>query len=99
MKCPTYLPLVHWRACTPALVASLSKSWARVWKTPWNTPFSSLPVHGLEVAIPVDESTATYAPINAGDAVIHLSRTLHAAGVNTTAEPRRAYILGFSVKT
>jgi ectoine hydroxylase-related dioxygenase (phytanoyl-CoA dioxygenase family) len=36
--------------------------------------------------------------MRAGDAVIHLSRTIHGAGVNTGNQPRRAYILGYSVK-
>jgi hypothetical protein len=30
--------------------------------------------------------------------VIHLSRTLHSAGINNTEQPRRAYVLGFSVR-
>jgi ectoine hydroxylase-related dioxygenase (phytanoyl-CoA dioxygenase family) len=30
--------------------------------------------------------------------VVHHSRTIHSAGVNTTDQPRRAYILGYAVK-
>jgi ectoine hydroxylase-related dioxygenase (phytanoyl-CoA dioxygenase family) len=66
---------------------------------PHRSPGNDPSVHGLEVTTKVDETAAQHAPVNAGGAVIHLSRTLHAAGVNTSAEPRRAYILGFALKT
>jgi ectoine hydroxylase-related dioxygenase (phytanoyl-CoA dioxygenase family) len=48
-------------------------------------------VPGLEQCVEI--------PLAAGSAVIHHSRTLHSAGVNTSPEPRRAYILGFAVQT
>lgn len=51
-------------------------------------------VHGLEID-EVDASTAVACPIPAGGATFHLSRTLHYAGPNNTAEPRRAYIIMF----
>jgi ectoine hydroxylase-related dioxygenase (phytanoyl-CoA dioxygenase family) len=35
----------------------------------------------------------------AGAVVIHHSMTLHSAGMNTGPEPRRAYTLGFGVKS
>ena len=54
-------------------------------------------VHGLEAA-GVDEATARHAPVPAGGAAIHHYRTLHAAGPNTSGEPRRAYALGFGVR-
>ena len=54
-------------------------------------------VHGLE-AVGVDEAAAVHAPIPAGGAAIHYYRTLHAAGPNTSEQPRRAYALGFGVR-
>ena len=35
-------------------------------------------------------------PLPPGGATIHFSRTLHYAGPNTSTEPRRALIMGFS---
>lgn len=52
-------------------------------------------VHGLEVDVPVDGSQAVACPLPAGGATFHLARTLHYAGENRTAQPRRAYILLF----
>jgi len=40
---------------------------------------------------------AVACPLPAGGATIHHSRTLHYTGPNRSAEPRRAYILGFGV--
>ena len=54
-------------------------------------------VHGLE-AIGVDTSKAVPVPLPAGGVSIHLSGTLHYAGPNPTAAPRRAYALGIGVK-
>lgn len=51
-------------------------------------------VHGLEVE-GADTSSAIACPLPPGGATIHLNRTLHYAGPNPTATPRRAYILGF----
>lgn len=50
-------------------------------------------VHGLE-AEGIDDTAAVACPIPAGGATFHLSRTLHYTGPNTSAEPRRAYIIG-----
>ncbi len=55
-----------------------------------------LRVHGLEVE-GADTSTAVACPLPPGGATIHLNRTLHYAGPNPTATPRRAYILGFGL--
>lgn len=52
-------------------------------------------VHGLEVDAPVDAAEAVACPLPAGGATFHLARTLHYAGENRTAEPRRAYIMMF----
>ena len=52
-------------------------------------------VHGLEVNEPVDERLAVACPLVAGGATFHLARTLHYAGENRTAMPRRAYIMMF----
>lgn len=51
-------------------------------------------VHGLEVCDPkVDVSQAVACPLPAGGCTIHSNRTLHYAGPNKTATPRRALIL------
>ena len=50
---------------------------------------------GLEVDDPVDGAAAVACPLPAGGATFHLSRTLHYAGENRTAAPRRAYIMMF----
>jgi ectoine hydroxylase-related dioxygenase (phytanoyl-CoA dioxygenase family) len=54
-------------------------------------------VHGLEVDEPVDISNAVACPIAAGGCTIHHNRTLHYAGPNRSAIPRRAYIMGFGL--
>jgi hypothetical protein len=53
-------------------------------------------IHGLEIDDPKKFSVgAVSCPIPAGGATFHPSRTMHYAGPNRTAIPRRAYILGF----
>jgi Phytanoyl-CoA dioxygenase (PhyH) len=66
---------------------------------PHRSPHNDPRIHGLETVSPPDLTKCVAVPMRAGDAVIHLSRTIHGAGVNTSDQPRRAYILGFSVKT
>jgi ectoine hydroxylase-related dioxygenase (phytanoyl-CoA dioxygenase family) len=56
-------------------------------------------IHGLEVVTPPDLTHCVPVPLRAGSAVIHHSRTLHSAGVNSSNQPRRAYILGYSVQS
>ena len=56
-------------------------------------------IHGLEVVSRPDLTHCVPVPLPAGSAVIHHSRTLHSAGVNTSNHPRRAYILGYSVQS
>ena len=53
-------------------------------------------VHGLEILEPVNEAEAVACPLPAGGATFHDARTMHFAGANHSAVPRRAYILGFS---
>jgi ectoine hydroxylase-related dioxygenase (phytanoyl-CoA dioxygenase family) len=53
-------------------------------------------VHGLEV-LGADTSTAVACPLQPGGVTIHLNRTLHYAGPNTSAIPRRALILGYGL--
>ncbi len=65
---------------------------------PHRSPRNDPRIHGLETISPPDPTNCVAVPMHAGDAVIHLSRTLHSAGVNTSDQPRRAYILGYSVK-
>ena len=66
---------------------------------PHRSPHNDPRIHGLETISTPDLTNCVAVPVRAGDAVIHLSRTLHSAGVNTGDQPRRAYILGYSVKT
>jgi hypothetical protein len=66
---------------------------------PHRSPRNDPRIHGLETISPPDLTNCVSVPVRAGDAVIHLSRTLHGAGINTSDQPRRAYILGYSVKT
>ena len=56
-------------------------------------------IHGLEAVSPPDLTHCVPVPMPAGGAVIHHSRTMHSAGVNTSNQPRRAYILGYSVQS
>jgi ectoine hydroxylase-related dioxygenase (phytanoyl-CoA dioxygenase family) len=53
-------------------------------------------VHGLEID-QIDATRAVACPLPAGGATIHSSRTLHYTGANLSDQPRRAYILAFSV--
>ena len=41
----------------------------------------------------VDPDLATACPVPAGGCTVHTGRTLHFTGGNTTAQPRRAYII------
>jgi Phytanoyl-CoA dioxygenase (PhyH) len=65
---------------------------------PHRSPQNDPRIHGLETISPPDLTHCVEVPMRAGDAVIHLSRTLHGAGVNSTNQPRFAYVLGYSVK-
>jgi phytanoyl-CoA hydroxylase len=65
---------------------------------PHRSPGNDPRIHGLETVSPPDLTDCIAVPMRAGDAVIHLSRTIHGAGVNTGRETRRAYVLGYSVK-
>jgi Phytanoyl-CoA dioxygenase (PhyH) len=56
-------------------------------------------IHGLELVTPPELANCVQVPLPAGSAVIHHSRTLHAAGINASNQPRRAYILGYSVQS
>jgi ectoine hydroxylase-related dioxygenase (phytanoyl-CoA dioxygenase family) len=64
-------------------------------RSPGNDP----QVHGLEVESVPGLEHCVEVPLAEGSAVVHHSRTLHSAGVNTSDQPRRAYILGYAVKT
>jgi hypothetical protein len=55
-------------------------------------------VHALEAVDP-DLSGAVTCPLPAGGVTIHDYRTLHGAGPNVTANPRRAYAMVFGVRT
>ncbi len=55
-------------------------------------------VHGLEVD-DFKEDTIAACPIPAGAVTVHHCRTLHYAGPNRTAEPRRAYIQVYGLPT
>lgn len=53
--------------------------------------------HALEVAEDVPTTEAVACPIPAGGCTIHHCRTLHYAGPNHSAAPRRAFIMGFQL--
>ncbi len=55
-------------------------------------------LHGLEVCDP-HVGTPVSCPLPAGGATVHHCRTLHHAGPNLTDQPRRAYALGFGVRS
>ncbi len=55
-------------------------------------------VHGLEVD-DFNEDEVVACPIPAGSVTVHHCRTLHYAGPNRTAEPRRAYIQVYGLPT
>jgi hypothetical protein len=65
---------------------------------PHRSPRNDPRIHGLETVSIPDLTNCVAVPVRAGDGVIHLSRTLHSAGVNHSDQPRRAYVLGFSVR-
>jgi hypothetical protein len=66
---------------------------------PHRSPDNDPRIHGLELLSPPDLTNCVAVPMPAGSAVIHHSRTIHGAGGNSTDQPRRAYVLGYSVKT
>lgn len=66
---------------------------------PHRSPGNDPRIHGLEVESVPGLQQCVEIPLAEGSAVIHHSRTLHSAGVNTSPEPRRAYILGYAVQT
>lgn len=55
-------------------------------------------IHGLE-ADGINAALAMPCVLPAGGASVHHSRTLHYAGPNRSAAPRRAYALGFGVRS
>lgn len=55
-------------------------------------------VHALEVC-DADVGRAVSCPLPAGGATVHHCRTLHHAGPNLSEGPRRAYALGFGVRS
>jgi hypothetical protein len=66
---------------------------------PHRSPNNDPRIHGLELVSPPDLTHCVAVPMRAGSAVIHHSRTIHGAGVNSGDQPRRAYVLGYGVKT
>ena len=62
---------------------------------PHRSPNNDPRIMALECAGGFDASRETFVPLNAGDAGVHDSRTLHGAGPNRTDAPRRAYIMAF----
>lgn len=66
---------------------------------PHRSPNNDPRIHGLEVTTEPDLSRCVEVPLPEGSAVIHHSRTVHSAGINTSDQPRRAYILGYAVQT
>lgn len=63
------------------------------------SPHNDPRIHGLELVAPPDLTHCVPVPMPAGSGVIHHSRTIHGAGGNGSDQPRRAYILGYAVKT
>lgn len=55
-------------------------------------------VHGLEVCEPCTGEPVS-CPLPAGAATAHHCKTLHHAGPNVTEAPRRAYVLGFGIRS
>lgn len=66
---------------------------------PHQSPNNDPRIHGLELCSPPDLTNCVAVPMPAGSAVIHHSRTVHGAGGNSTDQPRRAYVLGYAVKS
>lgn len=64
---------------------------------PHGSPGGDTRVHALECVSGFDGKTAVACPLPAGGCTIHHGRTLHHAGPNRTAAPRRAYIQGFTL--
>lgn len=52
-----------------------------------------LEVHGVDIGQPVS------CPLPAGGATVHHCRTLHHAGPNVSGAPRRAYALGYGIRS
>jgi ectoine hydroxylase-related dioxygenase (phytanoyl-CoA dioxygenase family) len=46
-----------------------------------------------------EQSKVVDCPVTAGSACVHLPKTLHSAGPNSTQLPREAYILQFAVRS
>jgi ectoine hydroxylase-related dioxygenase (phytanoyl-CoA dioxygenase family) len=67
------------------------------WEVTAHQPIGDDPrVIGLEVAAPQNyERTAVVCELPPGGATVHHCRMMHYTGPNRSAEPRRAYILGF----
>jgi hypothetical protein len=65
---------------------------------PHQSPGNDPRIHGLETVSPPDLTNCVAVPMPAGSAVIHHSRTIHGSGINSSSQPRRAYVLGYSVK-
>jgi ectoine hydroxylase-related dioxygenase (phytanoyl-CoA dioxygenase family) len=55
-------------------------------------------IHGLE-AVGADGNKKVTCPLQVGGATVHHYRTLHHAGPNLSNGPRRAYALGFGVRS
>jgi hypothetical protein len=66
---------------------------------PHQSPNNDPRIHGLELCSAPDLTNCVVMPMCAGSAVIHHSRTIHGAGGNSTDQPRRAYVLGYAVKS
>ena len=65
---------------------------------PHRTPGNDPRVSGLETVSIPNLTNCVPVPMKAGSAAVHLSRTLHGAGANTSGGPRRAYVLGYGIK-
>lgn len=55
--------------------------------------------HGLQLVDGDEPAGAVACPLPAGGATVHAGRTLHCAGPNRTAEPRRAVVFAFARPT
>jgi ectoine hydroxylase-related dioxygenase (phytanoyl-CoA dioxygenase family) len=53
--------------------------------------------HGLRLREPLADATEVACELPAGGAAIHDGRTVHGAGPNLSAEPRRALVFGFGL--
>lgn len=62
---------------------------------PHASPGGDPRIHALECVGDFDRAKAVACPLPAGGCTIHHCRTLHSAGPNRSAEPRRAYVQGF----